>query len=292
MTFSYYRRGMITKTNFTRTMNFILLIHVCLSFISCQSPNTTETTQVIDMAPDTVIHTVQEDYSYNLSYLTGHFDPSGHPDFVLVDTQYADRPGLYLHKDTYAAFIEMHAAALKEGVQLQIRSATRNFYAQKGIWERKWTGETTIENGQDASVAYPDPVQRAQMILKYSSMPGSSRHHWGSDIDLNAFDNSWFESGNGLRIYEWLSQHGSVFGFCQPYSAKGESRPYGYEEERWHWSYMPLSEPLTQMAADSLHDSAISGFLGSETAKKLHIVERYVLGINQECLRKAKAEEE
>jgi len=236
-------------------------------------------TPVSDSLPGVSPYTTQ----YNLSYIMGHFDPASHPDFVLIDTIHADRSGLYLHKDTYSAFRMMYKAAHNDGIQLQIRSATRNFIAQKNIWEGKWTGETLIENGQNASIAYPDPVQRATMILKYSSMPGSSRHHWGTDIDLNAFDNTWFESGNGLQLYQWLSQNASRFGFCQPYCAKGKNRPYGYEEERWHWSYMPLSQQLSQMAADSLKDSMIAGFMGSEVASQLNIVERYVLGINVEC---------
>ena len=261
----------------------IFLMQAFLIVMGCHSPETRQSQGTVSV-PDSTAHKAVVKPTYDIKYLTGHFDPATHADFVLVDTAYADRPGLYLHKDTYAAFVRMHAAALKDSVRLQIRSATRNFYAQKGIWERKWTGETTIENGQDASVAFPDPVTRARMILKYSSMPGSSRHHWGTDVDLNSFDNSWFASGKGLQIFEWLSQHGSEYGFCQPYNAKGDARPYGYEEERWHWSYMPLSQPLTRLAADSLKDEMITGFLGSETASQLHIVERYVLGINRECL--------
>jgi LAS superfamily LD-carboxypeptidase LdcB len=214
----------------------------------------------------------------------GRFDPRGNPDFVQLDTIHTDRPGLYLHKETYRAFRDMYDAAMRDGVHLQIRSATRNFYVQKYIWERKWNGETTIENGKDASAAYPDPVERARMILKYSSMPGSSRHHWGTDIDLNSFENSWFEEGPGLQIYEWLAANASHYGFCQPYGPKGPERPFGYEEERWHWSYMPLSRPLTQLAADSLRDDLISGFAGSETARALKVVDRYVLGIDSSCI--------
>ena len=267
------------------TMLFHLLTNILtLCLLTCQSPAPTPGTEI--PAEDTV-HVVPSDTTpssrYDLSYLMGHFDPATHPDFVLIDTQYADRPGLYLHKETYTAFKAMYGAAHKDGIRLQIRSATRNFAAQKSIWDRKWTGETLIESGLNASVAFPDPATRATMILKYSSMPGSSRHHWRTDMDLNAFDNSWFESGNGLRIYQWLSAHAHEFGFCQPYSAKGDARPYGYEEERWHWSYMPISQPLTQMAADSLKDSMIKGFEGAEVASKLKIVERYVLGINSEC---------
>lgn len=271
-------------------MSALLLFYpLCVALIMCQTPHPqTEQTDPADTvrssAPDTsVTDSVRLDVGR--AYLMGQFDPSTYPDFVEVDTQYADRAGLYLRKETYAAFIRMHDAALREGIKLQIRSATRNFYLQKAIWERKWTGEQKIENGKDASVAFPDPLKRAQMILKYSSMPGSSRHHWGTDIDLNSFENSWFDAGPGLQIYEWLTRHAGEYGFCQPYSKKGPDRPYGYEEERWHWSYMPLSQQFTKMAADSLRDDMIQGFAGAEVAPQLHIVERYVLGINPACMK-------
>ncbi|MDX1476898.1 MAG: M15 family metallopeptidase [Saprospiraceae bacterium] len=224
-----------------------------------------------------------EDPQFTADYLMGHFDPADHPDFVLIDSAYADRSGMYLRQDAYTEFLKMHAAAASAGIDLQIRSATRNFVAQKGIWERKWTGETKIENGLDASVAYPDPVDRALAILKYSSMPGTSRHHWGTDIDLNAFVNSWFESGEGLVLYTWLVEHAHQFGYCQPYTEKGDARPHGYEEEKWHWSFEPVARTLTELAADSLDDARITGFLGSETAPQIGVVDKYVLGINPAC---------
>jgi LAS superfamily LD-carboxypeptidase LdcB len=269
-------------------MSFFFSLLVIAS-LQCGNPAVSpeqsgQDTLTMTPATDTVEAKETVTKRYDLDFVMGHFDPSKHPDFELIDTMHADRAGLYLHRETYAAFRAMYDAARKEGIRLQIRSATRNFNYQKDIWERKWTGATLIESGLDASKAYPDPAQRAKMILRYSSMPGASRHHWGTDIDLNAFDNSWFAEGNGLKIYTWLSQHAAEFGFCQPYSAKGEARPFGYEEERWHWSYMPLSVPLTQLAADSLKDSMIKGFQGAEVASKLHIVEHYVLGINAACM--------
>lgn len=266
-------------------MYFLQILLFFLATCSSQDRVASDETTTVDTVQIDSIPVAQSDTTkpYDVHFIMGHFDPVTHPDFVLIDTTHADRPGLYLQKEAYAAFKKMYAAAMKDGIRLQIRSATRNFVYQKGIWERKWTGETLIESGQNASVAFPDPVERAKMILKYSSMPGSSRHHWGTDIDLNAFDNSWFESGPGLDIYNWLTQHADEYGFCQPYSEKGEERPHGYEEERWHWTYMPLSQQLTQLAADSLRDNMISGFMGAEVAPKLKIVERYVLGISTSC---------
>jgi LAS superfamily LD-carboxypeptidase LdcB len=217
-------------------------------------------------------------------YLMGKFNPAEHPDFVEIDIQYADRSGQYLRKEVMKAFIQMYRDAKKEGITLQIRSATRNFDNQKRIWENKWHGRTLLENGMDASGQISDPVQRALKILEYSSMPGSSRHHWGTDIDLNAFENSWFEKGEGLKLYRWLKTNAHKYGFCQPYTALGAERVTGYQEERWHWTYMPLSVPLTRYAREHLKDSMIAGFDGAETATKIGVVDKYVLGIHPSCM--------
>jgi LAS superfamily LD-carboxypeptidase LdcB len=218
----------------------------------------------------------------DLDYIMGKFEPVGHPDFVLIDQRYCSDGGMYLRKETYTAFQKMHAAALEAGITLNIRSATRSFWHQKKIWEAKWNGGRLVD-GKDLSKTITDPAQRALKILEYSAMPGASRHHWGTDIDLNELTNGHFEQGIGLKTYEWLKKNGAKYGFCQPYTAKGEKRPAGYNEEKWHWSYKPLSEKFTEIAREQLKDDMIKGFTGAETATKIGIVAKYVLGINQEC---------
>lgn len=220
-------------------------------------------------------------FRYDLQFVMGKFDPATHEDFVPVESKYADRAGRFLHKETYAAFLNMYEAAKADGVTLTIVSAARNFEMQKGIWEAKWNGSRKIENGKDASKAYPDPKTRALKILEYSSMPGSSRHHWGTDIDLVRLTNEYFDTEDGKKVYDWLLANAAEFGFCQPYTA---GRSTGYHEERWHWSYLPLAQPLTALARLQLKDEMIQGFAGSETAAGIGIVENYVLGINLECL--------
>ena len=106
----------------------------------------------------------------------GQFEPSQDDNFTLVDKKHADREGMYIHKDTYKAFQDMWAHAQREGVDLVIRSATRNFDYQKGIWERKWTGQTKV-SGQDLSKTISNHKERALEILHYSSMPGCRLCH-------------------------------------------------------------------------------------------------------------------
>jgi LAS superfamily LD-carboxypeptidase LdcB len=123
-----------------------------------------------------------------------------------------------------------------------------------------------------------DLEKRAKLILLYSSMPGTSRHHWGTDMDLNSLENSYFDSGEGLKIYQWLTTHAAKFGFCQPYTSKAAGRT-GYEEEKWHWSYWPLSKKLLSDYVKSVRYSDIKGFEGSKTAKSINAIEKYVQGI-------------
>lgn len=208
-------------------------------------------------------------------YLMGKFNPAKHPDFIPVGQPYANKPGMILHRETFSAFKKMWAAAKKEGVTLIIISSTRSFDQQKSIWEGKWSRFAAEQ---------PEKETRARKILEYSAMPGASRHHWGSDIDLNDLNNPSFETGGRFNnVYDWLRKHAHEYGFCQPYTAKNDQRPNGYNEEKWHWSYLPVAAPLLRQYNQLVRDDMFKGFSGAETAKQLHIVDHYVLGINQDC---------
>jgi len=258
-----------------------LLLALSAGLVACSgSPNPPAPTPASDSLSANAARPPADTFS--LDYLMGRFDPATHPDFVRIAPEHCDKPDMYLRRDAYEAFVRMYEAARADGIHLIIRSATRPFTHQKRIWEAKWRGERLVD-GMNLAEAIPDPVARARKILEYSSMPGTSRHHWGTDIDLNAFENSYFESGEGKAIYDWLSAHAHAYGFCQPYTPKGPERPWGYNEEKWHWSYRPVAARLVALARQQLTDDMIGGFEGSETAPALHVVERYVLGINKAC---------
>lgn len=211
----------------------------------------------------------------SIAELLGKFDPEKHADFVRIAAEHTTKPKTFLRSATYEAFKKMYAAAKKEGIKLTIISATRTFYDQKNIWESKW-------NKQYANIS--DHTQRAQGILEWSSMPGSSRHHWGTDIDLNDLNDAFFtKNAKGKQIYAWLSAHAHEYGFCQTYSPKGESRPTGYNEEKWHWSYLPLSHDFLMQYKSKIKYEDFKGFLGAATAATVRIIDDYVLGINTNC---------
>ena len=215
--------------------------------------------------------------------LLGRIDPPRDADFVPVDERYASRTGMYMRREAYEAFLEMHQAALADGHRLVILSATRPFDHQKRIWENKWTGQQVLHGGIVAT-DIADPVERAREILRFSAMPGTSRHHWGTDIDLNSLQNDYFRHGEGREIYRWLHDNAPSFGFCQPYTAHGERRRGGYEEEKWHWSYHPLASGFLADYRELVSYGDIQGFHGAEVARQLNVIEDYVLDINRECL--------
>jgi len=243
----------------------------CMLMISChaepeQSPEAKPEADVLSRADSAGLNSLPENTSVNL--VTGQFDFQKRDDFVRVADNLSDKE-VYLQKQTYQAFKSMADSAKKDGVQLIIVSGTRNFRYQKSIWNRKW----------QQSEASTD-VDKAKEILLYSSMPMTSRHHWGTDLDLNNLNNSWFDEGEGKKVYDWLQAHANDFGFYQPYTDKSLHNRTGYEEEKWHWSYMPLAGPYLDFYNKHVTNEGICGFEGSGLAPQIDMIGNYVNGVS------------
>lgn len=207
-----------------------------------------------------------------INHLLGKFDYAKDPLFISVEAEHCSKP-MYLQKETYKKFKEMYAAAKKDGISLKIISGTRNFNEQKAIWERKW----------NTNIQTMDSLKAAKTILLYSSMPTTSRHHWGTDMDINSLENSYFASGQGLKEYTWLKKNASKFGFCQVYTDKKNTDRTGYEMEKWHWSYIPISSHYLKKYEELITYKQVKGFKASELAPKLKSIEDYVKGIDKSC---------
>ncbi len=260
-----------------------VLISLSIISLSCKAQKSDLPTVIVSDIKTKSLPEKPTQSRFSTAYLIGKFDPATHADFTTIPSKYRDEEIRYIRIDVLDAFIKMYNAAVKDGIYLKIISATRNFDNQKRIWENKWTGKTILEDHVNAAKDISDEVTRAKKILQYSSMPGTSRHHWGTDLDFNSLNNKWFESGEGLKIYQWLTTNASEYGFCQPYTKHGTDRNTGYFEEKWHWTYLPVSQELTKLAADSLTNNMISGFLGSHVAKEIDVVNNFILGISPAC---------
>ena len=205
--------------------------------------------------------------------LIGKLKVETHPYFVLVDKKYHDKSEMYLQKQTLESFIKMREAAEKDGIHLTIISGTRDFYSQKSIWERKYN------NYKKEGLSEIEIIKK---IMLWSSMPTTSRHHWGTDIDINGFDDYFSEENKKAnKEYKWLLINAPKFDFCQVYTEKGEGkRRTGYNEEKWHWSYMPLTCKYLNLYQEIVTYEDINGFSGSQFAKEMDIINKYVFGIS------------
>lgn len=223
----------------------------------------------------------------NIDYLLGQFDPAVNKEFISLKN--AGIPS-----DSREHFIRIEAAeALKKvfldfnkqypKIKLWIASSTRTYLQQKIIWESKWNNESKNLIKKNASITDSNEIHLK--ILKYSSMPGTSRHHWGTDIDFNVLENSYYNSGDGKIIYNWMKKNMSKYGFCQVYN---KERNTGYQEERWHWSYMPLAKKFTEDWIKIFKNNPKKylgriDFNGAEIKDILDLAIIYVTGINPDC---------
>ncbi len=259
----------------TVLMLFLMLI-VTLSALGVRQKREAEMVQKAEQA--------QRDAEEKI-YLMGKFDPAQREDFILVPQQYTvfGVNDMYLRKETLNAYLQMQDAAGKDGIEIKIASATRNFDYQKNLWNSEWSG-VKIVNGENLAQSFPDGFVRFKKILEYVAVPGTSRHHWGTEIDINGANLPYFESETGIREYQWLVKNAGSFGFCQTYRARGLDRRTGYGEEKWHWSYLPLARVFTQEYKRLIKNEDIKGFLGDQYALGQDLVNQYALNINPDCL--------
>lgn len=253
--------------------SIVRFISALFIFVCCGSAPLPEAEKAalpapISQAPET---------SWSKEDLLGKFDPAVHEGFSKVDKIHTTKDNIYLRKEAYQAFRDMSSAAKADGIHLIILSATRNFDYQRSIWEKKWKREK-YKGWKEADIV--------RDILKYSSMPGTSRHHWGTDMDFNSVEPAYFNQGDGKKTYDWLLAHAGEYGFCQTYTRKDGTRT-GYEEEKWHWTYLPLSGQMLNAYNRQISYDDISGFSGSSSAKEARVIEDYVNGIAPACNREA-----
>ncbi len=252
-------------------VSIITVLILLFTITSCkpQQKNKKITENFDDIEIDKKV-TKYPDY-LNKDYVLGKFDYKKNNDFYKVPKKLSSRE-IFIRKETLTAFTEMYEAAKKDSIYFKVISGTRNFTHQKGIWDRKWKKNAKLL-----------PLEKAKKILEYSSMPTTSRHHWGTDIDINNLNSSYFKSGKGKKEYEWLLKYAHQFGFYQVYTSKENGRT-GYNEEEWHWSYAPLSTLFLKYYNSNIKTQNISGFKGASLADEINIIKNYVNGINPELL--------
>ena len=198
-------------------------------------------------------------------------------------THLIEPPGLgcLVHRDAADAFVAMREAAARVGIMLEAASAFRDFERQRRVWNAKFTGERQLLDADnrplDAS-ALP-PVERVEAILTWSALPGASRHHWGTDVDVidamampsgyevQLVGTEYAPGGVFARLSAWLDENARRYGFFRPYATgRGGVRP-----EPWHLSYAPVAKRALEELTLPVLKRAISG---SEMLGKERVLER------------------
>ncbi len=203
-------------------------------------------------------------------------------------------PRCVLHAAAAGPFLAMRAAAAGAGFDLAPVSAFRDYAQQRAIWNAKFRGERPVRDRRGMPVAMQalDAGARVEAILVWSALPGASRHHWGTDVDVA--DGAVIAGGYAVQLEvaeyrrggpfaalnAWLGANMRRFGFYRPY----DSRRPGVQPEPWHLSFAPVARRALPAMSAALLDEAIrgSGVDGeAEILARLPAIrKRYVLDVD------------
>jgi LAS superfamily LD-carboxypeptidase LdcB len=205
-----------------------------------------------------------------------------------------EEPPCSLHREVVAPFLRLRAAAAEAGIDLVPVSSFRDFGRQARIWNAKCRGERELldREGQVMDFAALDERGLVEAILHWSSLPGASRHHWGTDFDVidaaavpegyrpQLVTSEYAPGGVFDLLNQWLQVHAHRFGFYWPYSTDRG----GYQPEPWHLSYAPLAQQALQgMSVEMLRSAlAAAGIDAMDTVNRQlpEIFARYVVNVD------------
>ncbi|AMX01892.1 peptidase [Microbulbifer thermotolerans] len=170
------------------------------------------------------------------------------------------RSGQLMHPEALLAFERLCADARAAGFDPLVVSGFRSFERQRTIWNAKARGERPVldSRGRPLDVTQLSPPQTVFAILRWSALPGASRHHWGTDFDV--VDAAAMPAGYRPQLTPQEFAHDGLFGpfhhWLSERIAEGRShglfRPYaedrgGVAPEPWHLSYAPRARELQQL---------------------------------------------
>jgi len=201
---------------------------------------------------------------------------------------------LLVHAQVVEPLAELQALAATQGFDLRVCSGFRSFDRQMIIWNEKLEGVRSIldHDGRSLNIDPLNDWQKIQAVMRWSALPGASRHHWGTDMDI--YDAAVIPEGYQIQLtpeeveglgmfspmHNWLDsalvEDNSALGFYRPY---GKDRG-GVAPERWHISYAPLADIYAQQLSSEVIAQQLCGtdlLLLDEVLTRLNeIIERFI----------------
>jgi LAS superfamily LD-carboxypeptidase LdcB len=161
-------------------------------------------------------------------------------------------PACALHAHVVAPFLNLRRAALADGFDPVPQSSFRDFSRQLTIWNEKFSGARPMADasGRPIDASALAPLERIEAILLWSALPGASRHHWGTDVDLvdrqatppgyrvQLIPEEFAPGGPYAPLADWLEANAARFGFFRPFRGILS----GVQAEPWHFSFAPVAE--------------------------------------------------
>ena len=185
----------------------------------------------------------------------------------------ADRFDALLHPSVLGPLLALRDSAADAGFDLRVASGFRDYARQLAIWNAKARGERPVLDRNEVALCL-ESLSREQLlfgILHWSAIPGCSRHHWGTDLDVYdaaavgadyRLQLSCAECGlDGpfFRLHNWLDERiagDRAYGFFRPY----QNSSGAVAREPWHLSWAPLARLCqASLSAQSLQQAALSG---------------------------------
>ena len=175
--------------------------------------------------------------------------------------------GCLIHTEVIKPFSLVKTAAEKQGFDLRIVSGFRSYERQLLIWNEKASGKREVLNslGKPLDLNGLSKAQKVFAILRWSALPGCSRHHWGTDIDIwdaaavseeyqpQLITAEYDLGGPFYELSRWLRSDSVNFNFNTPYSIDNG----GVAIEPWHLSYTPVAEKFENALSISYVDKII-----------------------------------
>lgn len=134
--------------------------------------------------------------------------------------------GEKVDKKIYPDLQAMFDDALKDGVDLAVRSGYRSEEEQKTLFINK------IAEFRSNGLKKNEAKEKA---LQWVAFPGTSEHQLGFAVDINA-ENSTIDE----KAYIWLSENAHIYGFILRYP-EDKSEITGISYEPWHFRYVGKS---------------------------------------------------